>query len=157
MGGRSGCSGRPRHADIDPVVARLPADRPQPTFRVAARAARLEIEFPAVPGTDDVALLGETKPAAGLVGRKLFLDARDHFSLTDRTAVVRAMILIGDEAIALAKNSEFERVDPQHAIAPFCELAELAHHDLVHRLTHVVPCPITRAPRAGTTFANRRS
>src|SRR5919204_1816560 len=152
--GRTRCLGR-RHADIDAVVAHLHVDRPQAIFRVAAVAARLEVELPTVPGTDDVAPLGETKAAAGLVRRKLFLDARDHFSLTDRAAVVRAMILIGDEAVALAENSDLERVDPQHAIAPFHELAELAHHDLVHRFT--LACPITRAPRAGTTFADRRS
>src|SRR5262245_35360471 len=148
----SGCR---RDAHVDAVVAHLNVDRPQAIFGVTAVAAGFDVEFPAVPGTDDVAPLGETKAAAGLVRRKLFLDARDHLSLTDRAAVVRTMILIGDEAVALAENSDLEGVDPQHAIAPFHELAEFAHHDLVHRLT--LACPITRAPRAGTTFADRRS
>src|SRR5689334_9014881 len=132
-----------RHADVDAVVAHLHVNRPQTILRVAAVAAGLEVEFPTVPGTDDVAFLGETQAAAGLVRRKLFLDARDHLSLTNRAPVVRTIILVGDEAVPLAKNSELEGVDPQHAIAPFHELAELAHHDLVHRLT--LACPITRA------------
>src|SRR5262249_30329725 len=126
-----------RDADIDAVVAHLNNDRPQSIFRIAAMAAGLDVEFPAVPRADDVVLLGGTQPAAGLVRRKLFLDARDHLALTDRTAVMGARILVGDEAVALPKNSDLERVHPQHAVAPFRELAELAHHDLVHGLTHL--------------------
>src|SRR5262245_12841436 len=131
----SGCR---REAHVDAVVADLNFDRPQAIFGVTAVAAGFDVEFPAVPGTDDVALLGETQAAAGLVRRKLFLDARDHLALTDRTAVVRAMILVGHQAIAFAKNSKLERVHPQHAITPLRTLAELAHHDLVHRFTYVV-------------------
>ena len=103
--------GRGRDAHIDAVVAHPHIDRPQAIFGVTAVAAGLDVEFPAVPRADDVALLGETQAAAGLVRRKLLLDARDHLALTDRTAVVRAMILVGDEAVALAKNSELESVD----------------------------------------------
>src|SRR5262245_51043114 len=135
---KSGCR---RDAHVHAVVAHLHVDRPQAIFGVAAVAAGFDVEFPAVPGTDDVALLGETQAAAGLVRRKLFLDARDHLALTDRTAVVRAMILVGHQAIAFAKNSKLERVDPQHAVAALRELAELAHHDLVHRFTYVVLAP----------------
>src|SRR5262249_48586532 len=83
-----------RDAHIDAVVAHFNVDRPQAIFGVTAVAAGFDVEFPAVPGTDDVALLGETQAAAGLVRRKLLLDARDHLALTDRTSVVRAMILI---------------------------------------------------------------
>src|SRR5512132_2729129 len=111
-----------RDAHIDAVVAHLHVDRPQAIFGVTAVAAGFDVEFPTVPGTDDVALLGETQAAAGLVRRKLFLDTRDHLALTDRTAVVRAMILVGHQAIAFAKNSKLERVDPQHAVAALCEL-----------------------------------
>src|SRR5262249_50896415 len=87
-------SGRRRDAHIDAVVAHFNVDRPQAIFGVTAVAAGFDVEFPAVPGTDDVALLGETQAAAGLVRRKLLLDARNHLALTDRTSVVRAMILI---------------------------------------------------------------
>src|SRR5262249_32813898 len=144
-----------RDADIDAVVAHLNDDGPQAIFRIPARAAALDAESPAVPRADDVVLLGETQPAAGLVRRKLFLDARDHLALTDRTAVMGAIILVGDEAVALPKNSDLERVHPQHAVAAFREHAELAHHDLVHRLPLLVL--IIRARRGGTTFAGRRS
>src|SRR5262249_42566360 len=78
----SGCR---RDADVDAVVAHPHVDRPQAIFRVAAVAAGFDVEFPPVPGADDVALLGETQAAAGLVRRQLFLDARDHLALTDRT------------------------------------------------------------------------
>src|SRR5262245_49786094 len=142
-----GCSSCRRDADINAIVAHLDVDRPQAILRVAAVAAGLDVEFPAVPGTDDVALLGEPKAAAGLIRPQLFLDARDHLALTDRTAVMRAMILVGVETIALAKNPELERVDPQHAVAPFRELAELAHHDLVHRFTPVVLTAQSRSPQ----------
>src|SRR5690242_19853628 len=91
---RGPISGGGRHADVDAVVAHLHVNRPQTILRVAAVAAGLEVEFPTVPGTDDVALLGETQAAAGLVRRKLFLDARDHLSLTNRPPVVRTIILI---------------------------------------------------------------
>src|SRR5262244_3598808 len=134
----SGCR---RDAHIDAVVAHPHVDRPQAIFGVTAVAAGFDVEFPAVPGTDDVALLGETQAAAGLVRRKLLLDARDHLALTDGTAVVRAMILVGHQAVAFPKNSKLERVDPQHAVAALRELAELAHHDLVHRFTHVLLAP----------------
>src|SRR5215468_10453345 len=97
----SGCR---RDAHVDAVVAHLNVDRPQAIFGVTAVAARFDVEFPAVPGTDDVALLGETQAAAGLVRRKLLLDARDHLALTDRTAVVRAMILIRHQAVTSAKS-----------------------------------------------------
>src|SRR5262249_49305975 len=144
-------------ADIDAVVAHLNDDRPQPIFRIAAMAAGLDVEFPAVPRAHDVVLLGETQPAAGLVRRQLFLDARDHLALTHPPAVVRAVILVGDEVVAVAENSELEGVDPQHAVAPFRELAEFAHHDFVHRFTHVFRVAVIRASRARTTFAGRRS
>ena len=80
-------------------------------------------------------LLGEPQAAAGLVRRQLLLDARDHLALTDRAAVVRAKILVGHQAVALPEDSELEGVDAEHAIAALHELAELAHHDLVHRFT----------------------
>jgi len=130
----SGCR---RDADINAVVTHLHVDGTQAIFRVAAVAAGLNVEFPAVPRTDDVALLGETKSAGGLIRRELFLDARDHLALADRPAVVGAMILVCHEAVALAKNAELEAIDPQHAVATLRELAELAHHDLVHRFTRI--------------------
>src|SRR5215470_2221685 len=64
----SGCR---RDAHVDAVVAHLHVDRPQAIFGVTAVASGFDVEFPAVPGTDDVALLGETQAAAGLVRRKL--------------------------------------------------------------------------------------
>src|SRR5215472_6226150 len=134
----SGCR---RDAHIDAVVAHFNVDRPQAIFGVTAVAAGFDVEFPAVPGTDDVALLGETQAAAGLVRRKLLLDARNHLALTDRTAVVRAMILVGDQPVAFAENSKLEGIDPQHAVAAIRELAELAHHDLIHRFTYVILAP----------------
>src|SRR5262249_56565241 len=106
--------GRDWNAPIDAVVAHLNAARPQAIFGVTAVAAGFDVEFPAVPGADDVALLGETQAAAGLVRCKLLLDARDHLALTDRTAVVGAMILVGDQPVAFAKNSQLEGIDPQH-------------------------------------------
>src|SRR5215471_14594880 len=150
----SGCR---RDAHVDAIVAHLHVDRPQAIFGVAAVAAGFDVEFPAVPGADDVALLGETQAAAGLVRRQLFLDARDHLALTDRTAVVRAMILVGHQTVAFPKNSKLERVDPQHAITALRELAELAHHDLVHRFTYRRSCAVIRVRRGGTTFEDRRS
>src|SRR5262245_51602667 len=150
----SGCR---RDAHVDAIVAHLNVDRPQAIFGVTAVASGFDVEFPTVPGTDDVALLGETQAAAGLVRRKLLLDARDHLALTDRTAVVRAMILVGHQAVAFPKNSKLERVDPQHAVAALHELAELAHHDLVHPLHLPRSCAVIRVRRGGTTFEDRRS
>src|SRR5262249_9904977 len=127
----SGCR---RDAHVDAIVAHLHVDRPQAIFGVTAVAAGFDVEFPAVPGADDVALLGETQGAAGLVRRKLLLDARNHLALTDRTAIVRTMILVRHKAVAFPENSKLERIDPQHAVAALRKLAELAHHDLVHSL-----------------------
>src|SRR5262249_48802469 len=115
----SGCR---RDAHIDAVVAHFNVDRPQAIFGVTAVAAGFDVEFPAVPGTDDVALLGETQAAAGLVRRKLLLDARNHLALTDRTSVVRAMILIRHQAVPLPKNSKLERVHPHHPSPPLPQL-----------------------------------
>src|SRR5262245_6749026 len=126
-----------RHAHIDAVVAHADVDRPQAIFGIAAVAAGLDVELPAVPGADDVLALGETQPSAGLVGTQLLLDARDNLALADRSAVVRAMVLVGEEAVAPPKDAELEVVHPQHAVATLRELAELAHHDLVHRVTRV--------------------
>src|SRR6516162_91325 len=134
----SGCR---RDAHIDAVVAYPHSHRPQAIFGVTAVAAGLDVEFPAVPGADDVALLGETQAAAGLVRCKLLLDARDHLALTHRTAVVRAMILVGYQPVAFPKNSKLEGIDTQHAVAAIREFVERAHHDLVHRFTHVVLAP----------------
>src|ERR1700704_3099199 len=164
------------HAHIDAFVAPTDLDRPQAIFRVAAVAPGLDVEFPAVPGADDVALVGETQAPAGLVGPKLLLDARDHLALAHRAAVMRTVILVGDDAVALAENAEFEGIDPQHPVAAFRKLAELAHHDLVHRLTpslvllsRLLWCScravvrelwtsiINRVGRGGTTSADRRS
>src|SRR5262249_52871469 len=80
---KSGCR---RDAQFHAVVAPLQGDGPRAIFGVAAVAAGFDVEFPAVPGTDDVALLEETQAAAGLVRRNLSLDARDPLALTDRTA-----------------------------------------------------------------------
>src|SRR3954470_14784714 len=123
------------HTDIDAVVAHPHVDRPQAIFGIAAVAAGSDVEFPAVPGTHDVALVGEPQAATGLIGRELLLHARDHLALAHRAAVVRAIILVGDDAVALPEHAEFEGIDPQHPVAAFGKLAELAHHDLVHRFT----------------------
>src|SRR5262245_17653227 len=136
MRDRPCCSSCRRDADINAVVAHLNLDRPQAIFRVAAVAAGLDVEFPAMPRADDVTFFGETQPAAPLIRRELFLDPRDHLALTDRPAVVRAIVLVGDKAVAFAKDSELEAVDPQHAVATLRELTELAHHDLMHRFTY---------------------
>src|ERR1700745_2743577 len=45
--GKTRCLGG-RHADIDAIVAHLHVDRPEAIFRVAAVAARLEVELPTV-------------------------------------------------------------------------------------------------------------
>src|SRR5262245_300330 len=151
-----------RHAHIDAVVTHANVDRSQAIFGIAAVAAGFDVEFPAVPGADDVLALGEAQPPAGLIRRKLFLDARDHLALADRTTVMRAEVLVGDQPVAFAENAELERVDAQHAVAAVCELAELTHQDFVHRFT---PLPfvldrfrtVTRSERGGTTSASRRS
>src|SRR3954454_8447350 len=123
------------HTDIDAVVAHPHVDRPQAIFGIAAVAAGLDVEFPAVPGTHDVALFGEPQAATGLIGPEFLLHARDHLALTHRAAVVRAIILVGNDAVALPEHAELEGIHAQHPVATFRELAELAHHDLVHRLT----------------------
>src|SRR5205807_4756778 len=135
MRGRRRLSSCRRHADINAIVAHLHVDGTQAIFRIAAVAAGLDVEFPPVPGADDVALFRKTKAAAGLIRRELFLDPRDHLALTHRPAVVRAMVLVCHETVALAKNSELEAIDAQHAIATLREFAELAHHDFIHRFT----------------------
>src|SRR5262249_34957649 len=145
-----------RHSNIHVVVAHLHVDRAQAILGIAAMAAGLDVELPAVPGTDDVLLAGEFEPAAGLVRPQFLLDARDHLALTDRAAVVRAEVLVGDEPIALPEDAELERIDPQHAIAALGKLAELAHHDLVHPVTPPC-CAVTRWERGGTTSAGRRN
>src|SRR5262245_33848637 len=149
-------SGRSRDAHIDAVVAHPHVDRPQAIFGVAAVTAGFDVEFPAVPGADDVALLGETQAAAGLVRRKLLLDARDHLALTDRTAVVRAKILVGHHSVACPQKPKLRRPGPQHAVAALRELAELAHHELVHRFTYRRSCAVIRVRRGGTTFEDLR-
>src|SRR5947208_14290659 len=123
------------HAHIDAVVAHTNVDRAEAIFGIAAVAAGLDVEIPAVPGTDDVLALGKAQPAARLVGPELFFHARDHLALTDRAAVVRAVVLVGAQPIALAEDAELEALHPQHAVAAVRKFAELAHHDLVHRLT----------------------
>src|SRR5262249_44269439 len=186
MRDRPCCSSCRGDADINAVVAHLSLDRAQAIFRVAAVAAGLDVEFPAMPRADDVTFFGETQPAAPLIRRELFLDPRDHLALTDRAAVVRAIVLVGDKAVAFAKDSELEAVDPQHAVATLGELTELAHHDLIHSLhLHLVsvhsresgnPRPrsvalgprlrgderkqkrsFIHARRGGTTFADRKN
>src|SRR3977135_1912997 len=97
-----------RHAHIDAVVAHPDVDRPQAIFGIAAVATGLDVEFPAVPGADDVALVGETQAAAGLVGPKLLLDARDHLALAHRAAVMRTAILVGADGVVLTENAHIE-------------------------------------------------
>ena len=63
-------------------------------------AAGFDVELPAVPGADDVLALGEAQPTAGLIWRQLLLDARDDLALADRAAVVRAVVLVGEQAVA---------------------------------------------------------
>ena len=70
-----------------------------------------------------------------IASSELFLDPRDHLALTDRATVVRAVVLVGHQPVALPKDPELERVDPQHAVTALREVAELAHQDLVHRVT----------------------
>src|SRR5262245_56689578 len=141
-----------RHAHIDAVVAHANVDRPQAILGIAAVAAGFDVEFPAVPGADDVLALGETQPAAALVGSQFLLDTRDDLALADRAAVVRAVILIGEQAVALAKDAELEVVHAQHAVTALRELAELAHHDLVHRFT---PLTLPLAACAPPSFVRR--
>src|SRR5262245_13365702 len=136
MRDRPCCSSCRRDADINAVVAHLNLDRPQAIFRVAAVAAGVDVEFPAMPSADDVTFFGETQPAAPLIRRQLFLDPRDHLALTDRAAVVRASALVADQAVPFATAPALEAVDPQHAVATLGELTELAHHDLIHRFTY---------------------
>src|SRR5262249_38795051 len=124
-----------RDAHVDAVVAHLHVDRPQAIFGVAAMAAGFDVEFPAMPRGDDVLALGEAQAAAGLVRRQPLLDAGNHLALTDRPAVVRAVILVGDQPVALPEDAELERIDAQHAVTVLGEFAELAHHDLGHRFT----------------------
>src|SRR5262245_32249465 len=152
-----------RHAHMDAVIAHANADRPQAILGIAAVAAGFDVEFPAVPGADDVLALGEAQPAAGLVGTQFLLDARDDLALADRSAVVWAVILVGEQAVALPKDAELEAVDPQHAVAALRELAEFAHHALVHRFTPLtlascsLPATVIRSARGGTTSAGRRN
>src|SRR4051812_35185587 len=114
-------------------------------------AAGLDVELPAVPGADNVALLREPQPLAGLVGRQFLLDARNHLALTNRAAVVRAMVLVGEQLVALPEDAEFEAVDLQHAVVAFRELAEFAHHDLAHRFTpSTLLLPVIRVARGDT-------
>src|SRR4029079_15290631 len=119
-----------RQGHKHPVVANLHVDRTQAIFRIAAMASGLDVELPAVPGTDDVFLLREAQAAARLIRRQLLLDARNHLALADPAARGRAMVLVGEEPVAAPEDAELERVDTQHAVAALHELAELAHHDL---------------------------
>src|SRR5437016_1701673 len=95
---------RTRQCHIHPVVAHLHVDRPQAVFRIAAMAAGFDVELPAMPGADDVLLLRKALSPAGLVRGKHLLDTRDHLALTDRAAVVRALVLVGHELVALAED-----------------------------------------------------
>src|SRR4029077_3695449 len=74
------------HTDIDAGVAHTHVDMPQAIFGIASVAAGFDVEFPAVPGTHDVALVGEPKAATGLVRPELLLHARDHLALAHRAA-----------------------------------------------------------------------
>src|SRR5262249_12969663 len=83
---------RARQGHVDAVVVHAHINGAQAVFGVAAVAAGFDVEFPAVPGADDVLLLGEAQAAAGLVRRQIFLDARDHLALADRAAVMGTII-----------------------------------------------------------------
>src|SRR5262249_57455139 len=99
MRDRPCCSSCRRDADINAVVAHLNLDRPQAIFRVAAVAAGLDVEFPAMPRADDVTFFGETQPAAPLIRRELFLDPRDHLALTDHAALLRPILLLSHHPV----------------------------------------------------------
>src|SRR5258706_9643988 len=99
----SGCR---RDADINAVVTHLHVDGTQAIFRVAAVAARLNVEFPALPRTDDVALLGETKSTGGLIRAELFRAARGHLALADRPPFWGALSPFFHDAVTLVKNAE---------------------------------------------------
>src|SRR3954470_9447373 len=94
------------HTDIDAVVAHPHVDRPQAIFGIAAVAAGFDVELPAVPGTHDVALVGEPQAAHGLIGSGLLFPAADPLALAPRAPGVRAGILVGDDAVALSEHAE---------------------------------------------------
>src|SRR5262249_55035103 len=105
---------------------------------------------------DDVALAREPQSAARLVRAQFLLDPRDHLALTNRAAIVWAMVFVGVKAIALAENAELEFFDAQHPIGTVGKVIELAHHHFVHRITPSLAAPILW-PRGGTTSAGRRN
>src|SRR5262249_36540609 len=126
---------RARQGHVDAVVVHAHINGAQAVFGVAAVAAGFDVEFPAVPGADDVLLLGEAQAAAGLVRRQIFLDARDHLALADRAAVMGTIIFVREQPVALPENSELEALDPQHPVAAVGKVGQRADHNLAHRFT----------------------
>ncbi len=113
-------------------------------------AAGGEIEFIAVPGTDDVALLAEAESRALLVGGDDFLDLVKDLALTHRTAGMRADVLVGQHLAAGAENADFEVFQGENPIVPIGNVGQFADHDFVRR--HISPHSVCRYAMTFTRF-----
>src|SRR5712691_3210119 len=95
-------------------------------------ASGLEIELEAVPGTDEVALLGEAQAGALLVGGERLLDLVEDLPLAHRAAGMRADVLVGDDPVAEAKDADLDVVDREDAIVPVLELGQCRDRYVIH-------------------------
>ncbi len=81
--------------------------------------AGLQIEFVAVPRTDNIPLLAEAQARALFVGGDQLFDLIENLALTDRAAGMRAHILIRHHPIAEAEDANFQSIEREDAIASF--------------------------------------
>ena len=93
-----------------------------------------QVELVAVPGADDVHVgVRPFLPAAGHVLVEDFLDTGENAPLADRPAHVRAVVLVGIEAVADTEHANLDLAAGDHLAAAILELALLADIDQRHR------------------------
>src|ERR1700727_2240317 len=105
-----------RRCNVNRIVRHTHSYRPQPNARIARMATGVEIEFIPMPGTHHMPVLGESQAAAGLVRHYDLLDSIEQPALTDRPAMMRAAIFIGDEPVAKPEDANFQLTDCNDAI-----------------------------------------
>jgi len=81
-------------------------------------AAGLDIEFVAMPWTDNIGLsLREHEPETLAIGGDVLFNTRQDFALANRAAHMRANVPIGAELPLDAKYANFDAVDLDHLSA----------------------------------------
>src|SRR3954462_5357093 len=97
-------------ADKDLAFPLLDLDAAQPRARLAGVAPRADVVLVAVPGADDVQLVGEVVAEAALLVVETLDDPVHQHALADRPAGVRAAVLPGVEPAVQAEDPDFRAV-----------------------------------------------